>query len=230
MPRALRVVLSTLVLFVVFGWVLQVVAHLLFGGLFGGEWFLVLLPAGPDFLDWIGPLCLFGLALLQSCLLFGAVPVANVAAAPAAPLLPRVIGGALLCSMPLILLGFAAIDLVFFQPAAVREAYDPRLWMAGLIVAWVVSWGIWIPVLLHRSKSAPDGLERAVGKGIVGSAVALALTLPWYLVVRTKERCYCSLGSYCALVLGVFALLVVGGPLLLVFARDRRIRAALRSE
>lgn len=229
MPRAFRVVLSTLVLFVVFGLVLQVVRRLIDGVFFGSEWHLVILPTGAGFLDWVGPLSLFGLALLQSCLLFGALPASSGASA-AAPLLPRVIAGALLCSLPLILLGFAAIDLVVFKPAAVREAFNSLHWILGLLVAWGVSWGLWIPVLLHRSKTAPDALERAVGKGIAGSAVALALTLPWYLVVRTKERCYCSLGSYFALVLGIFALLVVGGPLLLVFARDRRIRAALRAE
>ena len=84
MPRALRVLLATLVLFVVFGWVLQVVAHLILGSFLEGSWYLLLLPEGPGFLEWTPSLSVLGLALLQSSLLFGAVPVATGAAAPAA--------------------------------------------------------------------------------------------------------------------------------------------------
>jgi hypothetical protein len=72
-------------------------------------------------------------------------------------------------------------------------------------------------------------VERFVGKNIAGSAVGLALCLPWYFVLRRKHSCYCGLGSFLALVLGLWSLLVVGGPLLFVLARDRRIRASLRA-
>lgn len=228
MSRVLRVLVATLGLYLLFGLILQAVAHLLAGNLFAGEWFLAIHPESADGADWVPSLALLGFAALQSCLVFGTVPTASGSDVSSAPLMPRLIGAALLCSLPFALLGLAVIDLSVFKPEAVRRAFQPQHWVLGILVAWVVSWVIWVPFLLHRSKAAPDSLERAVGKGIAGSAVALGLTLPWYFVVRTKERCFCGLGSYAALVLGLFALLVVGGPLLLVFARDRRIRAALR--
>ena len=73
-------------------------------------------------------------------------------------------------------------------------------------------------------------MEKFVGKSIAGSAVGLALCLPWYYVLRKKQACYCSLGGFWALVLGLWSLLVVGGPLLFILARDRRLRTGVRSD
>jgi hypothetical protein len=49
-------------------------------------------------------------------------------------------------------------------------------------------------------------------------------------VVRERQTCVCATGTFLGLIFGLIGLVLVGGPLLLVFARDRRIRAALRSE
>jgi hypothetical protein len=98
----------------------------------------------------------------------------------------------------------------------------------GCLVAWFISWLVWIPLLLRRSKGEPDAVERAVAKALRGTAVGWALTLPWHFVVRERQTCLCAAGTFLGLVFGMIALVLVGGPLLLVFARDRRIRAALR--
>lgn len=99
----------------------------------------------------------------------------------------------------------------------------------GVLGVWMLSWLIWIPVLLHRARGQADAVEKFVGKSVAGSAVGLALCLPWYYVLRKKQSCYCSLGGFWALVLGLWSLLIVGGPLLFILARDRRLRAGVRS-
>jgi len=98
----------------------------------------------------------------------------------------------------------------------------------GALAVWAVSWLIWTPILLHRSRGQADAVERFVGKNIAGSAVGLALCLPWYFVLRRKQSCFCGLGTFWALVLGLWSLLLIGGPLLVVLARDRRLRAGVR--
>ena len=184
--------------------------------------------------DWFWILPLWGFALLQACLLLLPLPVAPSTGAKV-PLGPRIIAasflGGLFLSIPL----FLSIDLYYlirpylsgyFSDAPIR--FDSGPYLIGVFVVWVVSWLIWTPILLHRSRGQADAVERFVGKNIAGSAVGLALCLPWYFVLRRKQSCVCSLGTFWALVLGLWSLLVIGGPLLFVLARDRRLRAAVR--
>ena len=188
--------------------------------------------------DWLWILLLWGFALLQSCLLLLPLSVAPSTGAKV-PLGPRIIAasflGGLFLSIPL----FLSIDLYYlirpfirpylsgyFSDAPIR--FDSGPYLIGVFGVWALSWLIWTPILLHRSRGQADAVERFVGKNIAGSAVGLALTLPWYFVLRRKQSCYCSLGSFWALVLGLWSLLVVGGPLLFVLARDRRLRAGVR--
>ena len=104
---------------------------------------------------------------------------------------------------------------------------------AGQVVFWslVVGTGIsWVALsllLAHRAKGAPDLIERRVAQATAGTLVGLALATPWYLVLRRKQQCFCALGTFWALVAGLWSLLLVGGPLLLWLARERR-RAAVR--
>jgi hypothetical protein len=184
--------------------------------------------------DWFWILPLWGFALLQACLLLLPLPVAPSTGAKV-PLGPRIIAasflGGLFLSIPL----FLSIDLYYlirpylsgyFSGAPIR--FDSGPYLIGVFVVWVVSWLIWTPILLHRSRGQADAVERFVGKNIAGSAVGLALCLPWYFVLRRKQSCLCGLGTFWALMLGLWSLLVIGGPLLFVLARDRRIRAGVR--
>jgi hypothetical protein len=120
-------------------------------------------------------------------------------------------------------------DALYFLPGPFKSIEEIALMSSvGCLVAWFISWLVWIPLLLRRSKGEPDAVERAVAKALRGTAVGWALTLPWFLVVRERQTCLCAAGTFLGLVFGMIALVLVGGPLLLVFARDRRIRAALR--
>ena len=178
--------------------------------------------------DWLWVLLLWGLAFLQSCLLLLPLPVAS-APGEKVPLDPRVLAagflGGLFIAIPL----FATLDMFqLSDKPADAQAFDPMPLFYGVLGVWVLSWLIWTPILLHRSRGQADAVERFVGKNIAGSAVGLALCLPWYYVLRRKQSCYCGLGTFWALVLGLWSLLVIGGPLLFVLARDRRIRAGVR--
>lgn len=179
--------------------------------------------------DWIWVSVLWWLALLQSCLLLLPLPAASTPGEKV-PLGPRVIAAAFLGGVFLAVPLFACVDLFLLsdRPADV-QGHDPTPLFVAVLVIWALSWLIWTPILLHRARGQADAVERFVGKNIAGSAVGLALTLPWYFVLRRKHSCYCGLGSFLALVLGLWSLLVVGGPLLFVLARDRRLRAGVRA-
>jgi hypothetical protein len=122
----------------------------------------------------------------------------------------------------------ASVDLYYLSADADPKGFNGEPYVVGALAVWAVSWLIWTPVLLHRSRGQADAVERFVGKNIAGSAVGLALCLPWYFVLRRKQSCFCGLGTFWALVLGLWSLLVIGGPLLFVLARDRRLRAGVR--
>ena len=178
--------------------------------------------------DWFWILLLWAFALLQSCLLLLPLPVAP-AAGGKVPLGPRVLAAAFLGGLFVAIPLFASVDLYYLSAKADPKSFDPTPYVLGVLAVWVVSWLIWTPILLHRSRGQADAVERFVGKNIAGSAVGLALCLPWYFVLRRKQSCHCSLGTFWALVLGLWSLLVIGGPLLFVLARDRRLRAGVRA-
>jgi hypothetical protein len=175
--------------------------------------------------DWFWVLLLWGFALMQSCLLLLPLPVTSVPGGKT-PLGPRVLAAAFLGGLFIAIPLLASVD--FLSAQADPKGFNSTPYIIGALAVWVVSWLIWIPILLHRSRGQADAVERFVGKNIAGSAVGLALCLPWYFVLRRKQSCFCSLGTFWALALGLWSLLVIGGPLLFVLARDRRIRAGVR--
>ncbi len=175
--------------------------------------------------DWFWILLLWVFALLQSCLLLLPLPVSSVPGEKS-PLGPRVIAAAFLGGLFIAIPLLASVD--FLSAKADPKGFDSSPYIIGALAVWVVSWLIWTPILLHRSRGQADAVERFVGKNIAGSAVGMALCLPWYFVLRRKQSCFCGLGTFWALVLGLWSLLVIGGPLLFVLARDRRLRAGVR--
>lgn len=172
-------------------------------------------------------LVIWGVAFLQSCLFFlPLAPDLALSAQPAA-LWPRVLAAALgtafLVALPLL----ALIDVYYFLPGADPKSFESGRFILGALAAWFVSWLVWIPILLRRARAGGSELEASVLRTSKATLVGLALCLPWYLVLRRKQACACSLGSFVALLLGLWSLLLVGGPLLLVLARDRRLRGAV---
>ena len=97
----------------------------------------------------------------------------------------------------------------------------------GVITAWALSWIFFTGLLTYRSQT-PDSntIERAVKNATIGTAIGLALTTPWYLVLRRKQACVCALGTFYSLLLGIWSLIVIGGPLLFILRRDRQRRSA----
>jgi hypothetical protein len=178
-------------------------------------------------MDWLWILLLWGIALMQSCLLLVPLPV-TVTSGEKTPLGPRVIAAACLGGLFIAIPLFASLDLFYLSATADPKGYNAEPYMLAVLGVWGLSWLIWTPILLHRSRGQADAVERFVGKNIAGSAVGLALCLPWYFVLRRKQSCFCGLGTFWALVLGLWSLLLIGGPLLVVLARDRRIRAGVR--
>ena len=178
--------------------------------------------------DWFWILLLWAFALLQSCLLLLPLPV-TPSPGGKSPLGPRVIAAAFLGGLFIAIPLLASVDLYYYLSAkADPKGFNSEPYVLGALAVLVASWLIWTPILLHRSRGQADAVERFVGKNIAGSAVGMALCLPWYFVLRRKQSCFCGLGTFWALVLGLWSLLVIGGPLLFVLARDRRLRAGVR--
>ena len=97
----------------------------------------------------------------------------------------------------------------------------------GVITAWALSWIFFTGLLTYRSQTPDsDTIERAVKNATIGTAVGLALATPWYLVLRRKQACVCALGTFYSLLLGIWSLIVIGGPLLFILRRDRQRRTA----
>lgn len=180
-----------------------------------------------DTKELLWPLAVWLLAFIQSLLVSVPLPM-TPAPASASALLPRVAGAAFLGGLLLALPVFALIDVAYFLPSVDPKKFDSSSCIVGAFGVWAVSWAVWIPVLLHRCSKEADALERFVARSVKGSAIGLALCLPWYLVLRRKQACHCALGTFIGLAAGLWSLLVVGGPLLLFLSRERRLRATLR--
>jgi hypothetical protein len=173
---------------------------------------------------------LWALAFLQACVLM--VPVAPRLALAGQPsaLWPRVLTAAFCTAFLVALPLFALIDLAYYVPGIDAKSFESAPFILGALSAWFVSWLVWIPILLRRARHDESALEASLTRTSKATLVGMALCLPWYLVLRRKQSCACSLGSFVALVLGLWSLLLVGGPLLLVLARDRRLRGAVQAD
>lgn len=251
MRRLALILLATLVIYVVTGLVMGLLFTLIVigggvfdlpgqaGGLPGSFWGVVqdllgilfrgrLEPDGPPI---VGLIFILGVSFLQACLVFLPLPLDLAGSLQGGRLRPRIFAAALLIPLPFVMAGLCLSDALYFLPGPAKDVEEIALMSTvGCLVAWGVSWLVWIPLLLRRSKGEPDAVERAVARALRGTAIGWALSLPWHHVVRQRQTCFCALGTFLGLILGLIGLVLVGGPLLLVFARDRRIRAALRSE
>ncbi len=78
----------------------------------------------------------------------------------------------------------------------------------------------------------PNGIVLLTRQLFAGTAIELALSVPLYLLARRKTDCFCSLGAFWSLILGIIGILWLCGPLcVLLLTRDARrywARAACR--
>ena len=164
----------------------------------------------------------FGFAFLQAFLLVvPVVPNVSLAQQPRA-LWPRVIGAAFLCSLAIAIPLFAFIDILEYT--AYGNWGTVKIFLQAACGVWVISWLIWSFVIWQASRQSLGIVEKKASSASRLSLVGLALCLPWYWVLRRKESCECTLATFYALAAGIMSLLIVGGPLLLVLGRDRKIR------
>lgn len=164
----------------------------------------------------------FGFAFLQAFLLVvPVIPNVSLSKQPHA-LWPRVGGAAFLCSLAIAILLGALIDILEFTPYG--DWSTVKIFLKAVCVIWILSWLIWCFVIWKASRQFPETVEKKAWSGSGWSLVGLALCLPWYWILRKKESCACSLATFYALIAGIMSLLIVGGPLLLVLGRDRKIK------
>jgi len=167
----------------------------------------------------------FGFAFLQASLfLVPVIPAVSLSTQKNA-LWPRVLGTAFLCSLVLAVPLLASIDIM--QYTSYHSGSNTTILVRAVLGVWIISWLIWSLLIWRAAKHNVSVIERRALYGSRGSLIGLALCLPWYLVLRKKESCECSLGTFCALVAGLMSLLFVGGPLLFILARDRKLRKAV---
>lgn len=140
----------------------------------------------------------------------------------------RAAAGAVAMTLALALPAYALSDLPFWLDIKLGEEMGIRVFR-GLVTGTALTWIGLTLLLAHRSRGVPDLVERRVAQATAGTLVGLALATPWYLVLRRKQQCFCALGTFWALVAGLWSLVLVGGPMLLLLARERRTRAAARS-
>ena len=189
--------------------------------------------ASPLDLEWSdsGPISVFlwlavPTALAQSAALVLPAP-ALAGSLASASLRARAAVGAVVLTLAIALPVFALADLPYW----LGHAADPEaggVILNGLVAGVALTWVGLSLLLAHRSKGQPDLVERRVAQATAGTLVGLALAAPWYLVLRRKQQCHCALGTFWALLAGLWSLVLVGGPMLLWLARARR-RAALRA-
>lgn len=163
---------------------------------------------------------LISLAQLASLLM--PLPIQPAKGAPA-PLLARAVLAGFVIAAAIALPVFLLLDLPIWLapkgeplPALGNEVGQ------AVVATWALTWLGFAALLTHRGGQQPDGLERAVRRATAGTAIGLALATPWYLVLRRKQACVCALGTFYALALGIWSLVVVAGPFLLLARRDRR--------
>ena len=88
----------------------------------------------------------------------------------------------------------------------------------SLFFAWLVVGIPWSLALWKIGSSRnPNGLALAARKLLAGTALELALALPIYALARRREDCVCAMSSFWALLVGLLALLLLTGPLAILF-------------
>lgn len=166
---------------------------------------------------------LLAVPILQWAMFMLPSKLPRVAQGPSA-LLPAVIAVGLLASV------LTAIPLAWGVDAAVlagwTEGAGDAPWpIIAVLIPWAITWPVWALVLGRRASGSPDRMERFVTRAVAGTAIGTGLSIPWYAILRSRESCYCALCSYWSLVVGLWALIMLCGPLLIWVRRRRPIRA-----
>ena len=121
------------------------------------------------------------------------------------------------------LVGLAAVDAPADPPEGLRGGNVIYPWI--LVPAWAIAGLAWAWAFRRAGKAyAPDRIDRMVRWLVAGTCVELAIAAPTYAAAARRDSCYCSFGSWMAIVSGVTVLTVLCGPALLLLS-TRRTRA-----
>lgn len=165
---------------------------------------------------------LVAISLAQLASLLLPLPVEPAKGAPA-PILARAVLAGFVVTAAIAIPVVALLDLpTWLTPEGEALRSHGKEVMHAVVATWAITWLGFAALLTHRGAQEPDRLERAVRQATTGTAVGLALATPWYLALRRRQQCVCALGTFYALVLGIWSLIVVAGPFLLFARRDRR--------
>ena len=198
----------------------KIVTQLLVGGVITDASY------SPDSFEIELVLILATLSFAQLASLLIPLPIQPIRGEPV-PILSRALLGGFLVTAAIFIPLAALLDI----PSYFSNAESPPVigisTVRGVIAAWALSWILFTALLTYRSHTpGSDTIERAVKQATIGTAVGLALATPWYLVLRRKQACVCALGTFYSLLLGIWSLIMIGGPLLFMVRRDRQYRNA----
>ncbi len=103
---------------------------------------------------------------------------------------------------------------------------DRALWGWPVIpLIFVASWALWswLFLLFTRKKREQGLLGRLVGLLLGGTVIEVLAVLPIDLMVRRRTDCYCSTGTFNALLFSTLAAIWLAGPgVLILYLRRRR--------
>jgi hypothetical protein len=136
-----------------------------------------------------------------------------------------ILGGA--CAVGIALTVWDLLGLIVFRA-------DPDVEWRGmtglnpvlLVPAWVAFGCAWAWAIARAGGAArPDRLDRMVRRLFAGTCLELAIAAPTYAWAMRRDSCYCSWGSWTAIVAGTATLVILCGPALVLLAtRQARLQ------
>jgi len=101
---------------------------------------------------------------------------------------------------------------------------------ATLLGAWVAIGALWAWLLSHAGSSRhPGTITRWVRWLFAGSCVEVAIAAPTYVFATRRDACYCSWGSWWAIIAGTTTIVLLCGPALVLLATRKARMQWMRS-
>ena len=101
---------------------------------------------------------------------------------------------------------------------------------ATLLCAWVAIGVLWAWLLSYAGSSRhPGAITRWVRWLFAGSCVEVAIAAPTYVLAIRRDTCYCSWGSWWAIVAGTTTMVLLCGPALVLLATRQTRMQWMRS-
>lgn len=177
---------------------------------------------GFEKVDWGIPSLLITLFVVALHALF-LWPIARPGAGPSRGLTASALAAAFMVGV-LVSAGVGALSFLIYEETGLDIGVKPMTWV--LIAALLAGWVIATPLVLAfiRKGRRETMLARLAARLFTGTIIEAAAIIPIDVLIRRKEDCVCTTGTYFALVacggVGIFAL----GPVIVlpVLARRRK--------